>query len=50
MFAEAMSDRLNDRPKAPLPRSHAEWERMEGHLELFRQIAPIWVEQGKLLP
>lgn len=40
----------NDRPKwvTPGKRDEKGWEDLEKRLELFRKLAPIWVEMGLL--
>jgi hypothetical protein len=53
-FARAMSGTGetydNDRQRFPLASTPAEMKRMEQLLELFKELAPTWVEMGKLMP
>lgn len=41
---------VNDRPHKPYPSTEAGMKRMEELLELFKELAPVWVEKKMLLP
>lgn len=53
-FAKAMSNPFsqtkNDRRVKSYPRNEAEWKEMDRLYEEFKQLGPIWVEMGLLLP
>ncbi len=47
-FIRIATDSGDDRPRWKKPQTEADWTAAEANLELFNQLAPIWVEQGKL--
>ena len=53
-FAKAMNspygETKNDRRIKPYPRTESEWREMEQLYQDFKQLGPIWVEMGLLLP
>lgn len=40
----------NDRPHGSYPTTQAQKKRLEEQFELFKELAPTWIEMGKLLP
>ena len=40
----------NDRPRWQQPNTEAEWKDFEERYNLFRQLAPLWIEMGLLQP
>lgn len=47
-FIRIATDAGDDRPRWKKPQTEEDWATAEANLELFNQLAPIWVEQGKL--
>jgi hypothetical protein len=53
-FAQARSKgglgRHNDRPTKPMPQTQEQWAACEKDFELFKKLAPVWLDMGKLQP